>query len=742
MDYASSLLGLLPGGRRTPGLKELLASVGTYLPAEQVARIREAAEFGASAHKGQKRLSGEPYIAHPVAAAAILADLRLDGDTIVAAILHDVIEDTPTPKDQLAARFGAAVAELVDAVTKLDQIKFKSREEAQAESFRKMLLAMVRDLRVILVKLADRMHNMRTIEAMSTPRRRAIARETLEIYAPIAERLGLYNMKLELEDLGFKALYPRRYLVLERALKKARGNQKEFLKKIEQQLNAALVKNEIVAKVETREKHLYSIYKKMRRKRAILNEIVDVYGLRIVVDRTDTCYRALGVVHSVFKPMPGRFKDYIAIPRVNGYQSLHTTLFGPNGVPIEAQIRTEDMHRVAESGIAAHWKYKAGENSGSVQQERTREWISNLVELQEDGSSEEFLESVKVDLFPDKVYVFTPKGEILRLPSGATVVDFAYSVHTDIGNRCVAAKVDRRLTPLRTVLRNGQTVEIITAKGAMPNPSWVNFVVTAKARSAIRHYLKSLRRTEAIALGQRLLNQALGEFRVSLDDVTPEAQAAVLGELGMKDLDELYENIGLGERLAPLVARRLLPAAPAEDGSTTLAPLSIAGTEGLLVTYARCCFPIPGDPIFAFLSAGRGVVIHRENCVNVEDYRKHPEKWLPVTWQAAQDRVFSSEIRVYAVNRTGILAAVAAAIANLETNIDRVAIDEHGSDAVVLIFELRVHDREHLARIIRVIRRMPDVVRVARSLAAHARDAGDERDEPDESIDDQEDADK
>jgi RelA/SpoT family (p)ppGpp synthetase len=742
MDYASSLLGLLPGGRRTPGLKELLASVGTYLPAEQVARIREAAEFGASAHKGQKRLSGEPYIAHPVAAAAILADLRLDGDTIVAAILHDVIEDTPTPKDQLAARFGAAVAELVDAVTKLDQIKFKSREEAQAESFRKMLLAMVRDLRVILVKLADRMHNMRTIEAMSTPRRRAIARETLEIYAPIAERLGLYNMKLELEDLGFKALYPRRYLVLERALKKARGNQKEFLKKIEQQLNAALVKNEIVAKVETREKHLYSIYKKMRRKRAILNEIVDVYGLRIVVDRTDTCYRALGVVHSVFKPMPGRFKDYIAIPRVNGYQSLHTTLFGPNGVPIEAQIRTEDMHRVAESGIAAHWKYKAGEGSGSVQQERTREWISNLVELQEDGSSEEFLESVKVDLFPDKVYVFTPKGEILRLPSGATVVDFAYSVHTDIGNRCVAAKVDRRLTPLRTVLRNGQTVEIITAKGAMPNPSWVNFVVTAKARSAIRHYLKSLRRTEAIALGQRLLNQALGEFRVSLDDVTPEAQAAVLGELGMKDLDELYENIGLGERLAPLVARRLLPAAQAEDGSTTLAPLSIAGTEGLLVTYARCCFPIPGDPIFAFLSAGRGVVIHRENCVNVEDYRKHPEKWLPVTWQAASDRVFSSEIRVYAVNRTGILAAVAAAIANLETNIDRVAIDEHGSDAVVLIFELRVHDREHLARIIRVIRRMPDVVRVARSLAAHAREAGDEREEPDEISDDQEDADK
>jgi guanosine-3',5'-bis(diphosphate) 3'-pyrophosphohydrolase len=722
MDYASSLLGLLPGGRRTPGLKELLSSVESYLPPEQVARIREAAEFGASAHKGQKRLSGEPYIAHPVAAAAILADLRLDADTIVAAILHDVIEDTPTPKDQIVARFGADVAELVDAVTKLDQIKFKSREEAQAESFRKMLLAMVRDLRVILVKLADRTHNMRTIEAMTPPRRRAIARETLDIYAPIAERLGLYRIKLELEDLGFCALYPQRYRVLERALKRARGNQKEFLKKIEQQLTAGLLKSEIAAKVEMREKHLYSIYKKMRRKRATLTEIVDVYGLRIVVNNIDTCYRSLGVVHSVFKPMPGRFKDYIAIPRVNGYQSLHTTLFGPNGVPIEVQIRTEDMHRVAESGIASHWKYKSGELEDSIQQARAREWLSNLVELQEGGTtSEEFLESVKVDLFPDKVYVFTPRGEILRLPSGATVVDFAYAVHTDIGNRCVAAKVDRRLTPLRTVLRNGQTVEIMTAKGAMPNPSWVNFVVTAKARGAIRHYLKSLRRTEAIALGQRLVNQALGEFNLSLDDVTPESLASAMGELGMKDVDELYERIGLGERLAPLVARRLLPAAPTEEGAIAQpAPLAIAGTEGLLVSYARCCFPIPNDPIFAFLSSGRGIVIHRENCVNVEDYRKHPEKWLPVTWQALPDRLFSSEVRVEVANRTGVLAAVAAAISSTDTNIDRVSVEERDSDTSELVFELKVHDRKHLARIVRMIRRMPDVQRVIRSIAAHS----------------------
>ncbi|MBS0579363.1 MAG: bifunctional (p)ppGpp synthetase/guanosine-3',5'-bis(diphosphate) 3'-pyrophosphohydrolase [Proteobacteria bacterium] len=723
MDYASSLLGLLPGARRTPGLKELLASVAAYLPADQVERIREAAEFGTSAHHGQRRRSGEPFIAHPVAAATLLADLHLDADTIIAAILHDVIEDTRTPKDQLAARFGADVAELVDGVTKLDQIKFKSREEAQAESFRKMLLAMVKDLRVILVKLADRTHNMRTIEAMAPARRRAIARETLEIYAPIAERLGLYNMKIELEDLGFKALYPARYLVLERAQKRARGNQKEFLKKIEQQLNTALIRSQIEARVVTREKHLYSIYQKMRRKRAPLHEIVDVYGIRIVVDTPDTCYRALGVVHSVFKPMPGRFKDYIAIPRVNGYQSLHTTLFGPNGVPIEAQIRTTDMHRVAETGIAAHWKYKTGGKSDVGQQDRTREWLSNLVSLQESGSSEEFLESVKVDLFPDKVYVFTPKGTILRLPSGATVVDFAYAVHTDIGNRCVAAKVDRRLTPLRTVLRNGQTVEIITAKGATPNPSWVNFVATAKARSAIRHYLKGLRRTEAIALGAKLLTQALGEFSLSFEDVSDSVKRAALGELGMKDLDELHEKIGLGERLAPLVARRLLPTATHASGTSVLAPLAIAGTEGLLVTYARCCFPIPYDPIFAFLSSGRGVVIHRENCVNVEDYRKHPENWLPVTWQASPDRLFSSELRVYVINRTGVLAAVAAAIASTETNIDHVSIDEQDIDTAVLTFELRVRDRRHLARLVRVIRRMPDVNRVTRTIAAHARDA-------------------
>jgi len=721
MDYASSLLGLIPGSsaRRTPGLKELLGKAEQYLPPEQVVRIREAADFGAEAHQGQRRLSGEPYIAHPLAAAEILADLHLDADTIVGAILHDVIEDTPIAKEEIAQRFGKDVAEIVDGVTKLDQIKFKNREEAQAESFRKMLLAMVRDLRVIMVKLADRTHNMRTIGAMSPQKRRLIARETLEIYAPVAERLGLYNIKLELEDLGFRALYPQRYRVIERALKRARGNQKEFLGKIEKALAEALKKAAIPGKVESREKHLYSIYKKMRRKRSLLAQVVDVYGLRILVDSVDTCYRVLGVVHATYRPMPGRFKDYIAIPRVNGYQSLHTTLFGPNGVPIEVQIRTADMHNIAEAGVASHWKYKAGgpaDGTDSAQQERARAWISHLMEMQASGNAEEFIESVKVDLFPDKVYVFTPKGAILRLPRGATVVDFAYAVHTDVGNRCVAAKVDRRLSPLRTVLRNGQTVQIITAKGASPNPSWVNFVATAKARSAIRHYLKALKRSEAVELGAQLLNSALEEFQLSVDKIEPAVMNQALQEFHIKDKDDLLAQLGLGERLAPLVARRLLPGGHDEKGAIT--PLTVAGTEGLLVTYARCCRPIPDDPIIAYLSPGRGIVIHRDTCGNVEDYHKHPEKWQPVAWQADLQRYFGAEVRIEAENKIGMLASISAAIAGTATNIGHATVEQCDGEVALIKLEVEVKDRKHLARVVRTIRQMPEVLRVSRYQAS------------------------
>jgi RelA/SpoT family (p)ppGpp synthetase len=720
MDYASSILGFLPGGRRSTGISQLLDKLEAYLSPAQVERVREAYEFGAEKHLGQKRVSGEPYITHPVAVADILADLRLDADTLVAAILHDVIEDTPTAKAEIASIFGQVVAELVDGVSKLDQIQFKNRQEAQAESFRKMLLAMVRDIRVIMVKLADRMHNMRTLGVMPPLKRRRIARETLEIYGPIAERLGLYAVKLELEDLGFRALYPYRYKVLERELKRARGNQKEFVGKIAETFKATLKKAELTGSVEGREKHLYSIYRKMQNKRISLNDMVDVYGFRIIVDSADTCYRTLGLVHGVYKPMPGRFKDYIAIPRINGYQSLHTTLFGPNGIPIEVQIRSEQMHRVAESGIAAHWKYKSGGDTfGGVEHDRAREWLAGLVQIQEGGSSEEFLESVKVDLFPDKVYVFTPKGRILRLPGGATAVDFAYAIHTDIGNRCVAAKVDRRLVPLRTPLRNGQTVEIITAKGATPNPSWSTFLVTAKARAAIRQYLKNLKRGEAAELGKRLLNLALEEFKLSLKQIPAAEIDAAVTELNLKDANELYEKIGLGERLAPLVARRLQPqSAEGEEAATAVSgPLMIAGTEGLLVTYARCCFPIPNDPIMAYLSTGRGVMIHRQNCGNLAEYRKQPDKWLSVAWEGTHGRLFSSEIQLEINNKVGVLAAVASSIAGTETNIDQVSLEERDVDTSAMKIQFQVRDRKHLAHVIRTIRRMPDVRRVIRTLA-------------------------
>jgi (p)ppGpp synthetase, RelA/SpoT family len=719
MDYASSILGFLPTGRRSIGVNQLLNKLETYLPPAQVDRVRDAYEFGAQAHEGQKRLSGEPYIAHPVAVAQILADLHLDAPTIVAAILHDVIEDTPTAKDEIAERFGADVAELVDGVSKLDHLQFRSRAEAQAESFRKMLLAMVRDIRVIMVKLADRTHNMRTLGAVPPAKRRTIARETLEIYAPIANRLGIHSIKTELEDLGFKALYPGRYKIIEKALKKARGNQKQFVGKIAQNLRQALEKAGVQGRVEGREKHLYSIYQKMRRKRVPLSSIVDVFGFRIIVDTVDTCYRVLGIVHGLYRPMPGRFKDYIAIPRINGYQSLHTTLFGPNGMPIEVQIRTEEMHRVAESGIAAHWQYKTGDEQGRAYRDRASEWLQQLMEMPHSGSSEEFLENVKLDLFPDKVYVFTPRGEIRRLPRNATAVDFAYSVHTDIGNHCVAAKVDRRLVPLRTPLRNGQTVEIITAKGATPNPAWVNFVVTAKARTAIRHYLKSLKHSEAVELGKRLLNQALADLSLSLKKIPEERLQAAAAEINLKTPEELFEKIGLGERLAPLVARRLLPpdeSTPAEEVAKPGA-LAIAGTEGMVVTYARCCFPIPNDPIMGYLSSGRGVVIHREACGNLRNYRKQPDKWISVTWQPNVDRLFNVEIRIDVTNRMGVLAAIASNIASTETNIDHVAVDDRDGDSSTLIFDLQVRDRKHLAHVIKNLRRMPEVLRVTRVLA-------------------------
>jgi guanosine-3',5'-bis(diphosphate) 3'-pyrophosphohydrolase len=719
MDYAATILSKIPGtsSHRDRGLKDLFETLETYMPADQIERIMQAYEFGAEAHQGQTRMSGEPFINHPVAVARELADMHMDADTISAAILHDVVEDTDVTCDDIEERFGTEIATLVDGVSKLDQIQFNSRAEAQAESFRKMMLAMIEDIRVILVKLADRLHNMQTLDALPREKQARIARETLEIYAPIANRLGINRLKVDLEELGLRYLYPFRHRILENALKKAKGNQRQIVKRISEDLRKALEAEDIEAQIVGREKHLFSIYKKMAEKKRLLNDIVDVYGFRIIVNDVNTCYQVLGIVHALYKPMPGRFKDYIAIPRINGYQSLHTTLFGPNGLPLEVQIRTVEMHRVAESGVAAHWQYKAEDKSDATPQRRAREWLAHLVEIQESGSSEEFLESVKVDLFPDKIYVFTPKGDIMPLPKGATTVDFAYAVHTDIGNRCVAAKVDRHLVPLRTQLQNSQTVEIITSRGAKPNPNWVTFVVTAKARSAIRHYMKNMRSAESIDLGKRLLDRSLKDLDSSLRKLGKVRMREALDELGLKDTNELFEQLGLGERLAPLTARFLVGVNEEGASEPTAASLVIAGTEGVVVSYGKCCYPIPGDDVMGYLTSGKGVVIHRNCCGNLINFRKQPEKWLAVSWEKDIDRDFSSQIQVDTVNKTGVLAQVAATIADSDSNIEQVAVLGRHEDCSMLTFLLSVKDREHLARIMRNVRAMQNVMRVSRDCA-------------------------
>ena len=695
--------------------KQLVATLETYLSEEDLKGIVDAYELSARAHEGQQRLSGHAYITHPIAVAKILADLRLDSGTIKAALLHDVLEDTSCSLQDIQTKFGDDVAALVDGVSKLDKLNFHSAADAQAESFRKMLLAMIKDLRVILVKLADRMHNMRTIDSLPIEKRRRIAKETLEIYAPIANRLGIYGLKTELEDLGFKAYVPFRYRVLDTALRKASGNQRQFLRKIKINLEKSMKRREIAGRLVAREKHLYSIYSKMKRKSIHLSEIVDVFGVRIVVPDIDTCYRVLGMVHELYKPMPGRFKDFISIPRVNGYQSLHTTLFGPKGMPLEVQIRTEEMDHVADRGVASHWQYKAVDKYTYTAEARARDWLKGLMEMQQSEDSEEFLETVKVDLFPDKVYVFTPNGEILRLPRGSSPVDFAYAVHTDVGNRCVAAKIDRRPVPLKTALSNGETVEILTSRSAKPNPSWVNFVSTAKARNAIRGYLKSLKKDEARELGKRLLSQSLRPYSLSLRRLGKARTNSLLKELGMIDIDEVYEQLGLGERLAPVIAGMLSQQIDVEgETATQLKPLDIAGTEGLLVSYAGCCHPIPDDDILGYMSTGRGVVIHRSICNNVGAYRKHPSKWIPIDWRKGLKGEFQSEIQVKTLNRVGLLAEIAGRISAALSNIVHVNVETDEVEST-LIFRLNVRNRRHLAQVIRSIRTNPGVMRVSRS---------------------------
>ncbi len=700
-------------------ISDLCGLADTYLESDQVKEIYRAYLFGAQAHEGQHRASGEPYIHHPIEVARILAEMRLDYETIVAAILHDVIEDTETVKDQIAEEFGAEVADLVDGVSKLTQISFKSKAEFQAENFRKMLLAMARDIRVILVKLADRLHNMRTLSALAPEKRRQIARETLEIYAPIANRLGLNSIRQELEDLGFQSLYPMRYRVLAAEVRKVRGHRKQVVRKIETAIKRRLRQEDVSGKVVGREKHLYSLYKKMRGKGVSFKEVLDVYAFRITVETADDCYRVLGVMHNLYKPVPGKFKDYIALPKANGYQSLHTVLFGPYHAPLEVQIRTEDMHSIAESGIAAHWGYKTGKTGSSAAQERARQWIKELLEMQtEAGDSMEFIEHVKVDLFPKDVYVFTPAGDIMELPRGATAVDLAYAVHTDVGNTCIAVKIDGRYAPLRSQLLTGQNVEVVTASWGRPNANWLTFVVTGKARAAIRNYLKNLRSEEAVELGRRLLNQALAQESLTLGDIEKDRIGALLEELNLETLDDLLEDIGLGQRPAALVTRRLNPVADeAKSGSDALRnnhPVYIKGSEGMVVSLGKCCHPIPGDPVLGFVSAGRGVVIHTAACRNIAEYADKPDKWVDVEWEPTIDGDFPVEVRVDTANQKGVLATVAAAISDMGANIENVSMENSEGSTATLSFVIGVTDRVHLAHLIRRIRGINEVTRIMR----------------------------
>jgi RelA/SpoT family (p)ppGpp synthetase len=704
-------------------ISDLCEVLEDYLDPAQIREVYRAYLISAEAHDGQRRASGEPYVFHPVEVARILADMRLDHESVIAGLLHDVIEDTPLTKADVAREFGSGVADLVDGVSKLTQIAFENRAEAQAENYRKMLLAMTEDIRVILVKLADRLHNMRTLGALRPEKRRAIARETLEIYAPIASRLGLSHLRHELEELGFAALYPLRHRVLSAEVRKARGHRKEVVQKIELALKRRLRQEGLTGEVFGREKHLYSLYRKMRAKGTSFAEVFDVYAFRIVCDTVDTCYRVLGAVHNLYKPVPGRFKDYIAIPKTNGYQSLHTVLFGPFGIPIEIQIRTGEMHDVAEAGIAAHWLYKGGESGGAASaHKRAREWLRDLLELQrEAGNSIEFIENVKVDLFPDEVYVFTPKGDIKRLPRGATAVDFAYAVHTDVGNRCVAARVDRRYAPLSTSLENGQTVEVITAPWGRPNPNWLNFVVTGKARSTVRAALKKLQRDEAIALGLRLLRNALATESVQLQEVPSDRIELALKEMGLEDLDALLAEIGLGNRIATLVARRLTSTGEEDRGGAEgdrrrdRRPLAIQGTEGMVVSFGKCCRPIPGDPIQGFMSTGRGIVIHTQWCKNVLERPDRPEKLIEVAWEKDVRGDFPVELRAEVADQRGVLATVAAAIADAGANIENVSIADRDGLYTTMTFIVDVTDRQHLARVLRRVRGIRQVTRIMRT---------------------------
>jgi|TARA_B100000768_G_scaffold43363_1_gene42164 GTP pyrophosphokinase len=699
-------------------LQGLTDKLSSYLDPKEVDRIKRAYLFSEKCHVGQMRQSGDPYITHPLAVANILADMRMDPESLMAGLLHDVIEDTGVTKGQISRRFGRTVAELVDGVSKLGEIESASRAEQQAESFQKMTLAMSRDIRVMLVKLADRLHNMRTLGVLSPEKRRRIARETIDIYAPIAQRLGINDIRLEFEDLGFAAMYPLRHRRLREALKASRKNRKEVVTEIHQAIEMRLERESVNVVVKGREKHLWSIYLKMREKKKSFRDIMDVFAFRLVVDNVDDCYRALGIVHNIYKPVPGEFKDYIAIPKANGYQSLHTLLVGMHGVIIEVQIRTREMDAMANFGIAAHWEYKSATKSTEVNRRRAARWVQGLLEMQQKaGDSLEFLEHVKADLFPDEVYVFTPKGKIIELPTGATPIDFAYSVHTGLGDRCIACHIDGQLTPLSEPLQSGQKIDIVSAPGAQPNPNWLNFVVTAKARSAIRHFLKNQQHEESVDLGKRLLDQALGNLGTSYKQLKKSQIKRLLKETGASTFEFVLQQIGLGNSFPFAVANlMILPSKRkvSDDNKNRNLPVVIDSSQGLVLQYGRCCHPIPGDPILGHMTPGKGLVIHLESCRNLKEIRLNPEKCMSLVWSSVIKGEFAVELKAEVTPERGFIAALASRMTEEDATIEHISVNEKDAFTSIVDVVLTVRDRIHLADIMRRARSLKSVRRIYR----------------------------
>jgi len=697
-------------------LKQLISELD-YLDKEDIDLIKKAYAYSSVAHEHQSRKSGEPYIVHPTGVACILADLRLDKESIAAGLLHDVLEDTVINEALLGKEFGEEVLGLVDGVSKLDQIEHSDIKHHQAESFRKMMLAMVKDIRVILIKLADRLHNVKTLDALEQGKQIKIAKETLEIYAPIANRLGIFNIKTALEEEAFKYGYPFRHKILSSSLKRKLGNQKRILKKISKRISKKLNEANIDHKLTAREKDLYSIYTKMKRRRLSLDKIIDVYGLRIVVSSSQQCYQVLGLVHEAYKPIIGKFKDYIAIPRVNGYQSIHTSLLGPNGTPIEIQIRTKDMDQVAESGIAAHWKYKSETGDDSTPQIKAREWLANIKEIQGTAHPEEFLERIKLDLYPDKIYVFSPDGDIYRLPNNSTCVDFAYAIHSDIGNSCIGAKIDRSQVPLRTVLESGQTVQIMTSRYSSPDPSWLSFITTAKARHNLRSYLKDLNVEQTIVLGKRLFDNALNALGKKQRNIKKEQISDLLERMDFKDMEQFYESMGVGDKNPLLMAQILLGDEQLENKSVNHEPLLIKGTEGVSINFARCCLPIPGDNIIGHLSKVKGLVIHRRKCHHLGTFIKESSRWIGAEWSDDIEHELSTEITVHAKHKPGSLAAIAGKLADNGCNVEQVSLaTEYEDETIDILFQVQVASRKDLADIMRGIKAMGNVEKVTRSL--------------------------